>query len=85
MATNSTQNKCEHSNLASRYITVGVDYRPLCTEDPNKDSLLPVNDSAWNSGVSLHSVQYHCVKLTEIPPGSSTPRTRFSLGPTEFG
>ncbi|KAH7024216.1 fungal-specific transcription factor domain protein [Ilyonectria destructans] len=36
--------------ILDRYITVGVDYRPLCTEDPNKDSLLPVNDSAWNSG-----------------------------------
>lgn len=36
-----------------RYVAIGGDYRPLCTDDPGSDTLLPVDDDAWNSGVSL--------------------------------
>ncbi|KAE8392889.1 hypothetical protein BDV23DRAFT_170548 [Aspergillus alliaceus] len=36
--------------ILDRYITVGSDYRPLCTDDPSKDTLLPADDSAWDSG-----------------------------------
>ncbi|KAJ5746930.1 fungal-specific transcription factor domain protein [Penicillium nucicola] len=36
--------------ILDRYIAIGVDHRPLCTEDPTKDTLLPASDSAWDSG-----------------------------------
>ncbi|KAE8356375.1 fungal-specific transcription factor domain protein [Aspergillus coremiiformis] len=36
--------------ILDRYITVGSDHRPLCTEDPSKDTLLPADDGAWDSG-----------------------------------
>lgn len=37
----------------SRYIIVGAGHRPLCTEDPSKDTILPADDGAWDSGVSF--------------------------------
>ncbi|KAL5337364.1 fungal-specific transcription factor domain-containing protein [Aspergillus crustosus] len=36
--------------ILDRYIALGGEYRPLCTEDPERDTLLPANDSAWNNG-----------------------------------
>ncbi|GIC92961.1 fungal specific transcription factor domain-containing protein [Aspergillus udagawae] len=42
--------------ILDRYVTVGADYRPLCTEDPNNDTLLPADDSAWDNGNKAQSV-----------------------------
>ncbi|KAL4779903.1 hypothetical protein BJX76DRAFT_361343 [Aspergillus varians] len=36
--------------ILDRYVALGGDYRPLCTEDPGRDTLLPADDEAWNSG-----------------------------------
>ncbi|KAF4965163.1 hypothetical protein FSARC_7030 [Fusarium sarcochroum] len=50
--------------ILDRYVSIGADYRPLYTEDPSKDTLLPADDSAWDTGemvpperVSLSSQQ----------------------------
>ncbi|CRG89359.1 Valine--tRNA ligase [Talaromyces islandicus] len=36
--------------ILDRYVALGGDYRPLCTDDPERDMLLPADDEAWNSG-----------------------------------
>ncbi|BCR89577.1 fungal specific transcription factor domain-containing protein [Aspergillus chevalieri] len=36
--------------ILDRYVTVGAGHRPLCTEDPSKDTILPADDGAWDSG-----------------------------------
>lgn len=39
--------------LFNRCVAIGGEYRPLCTDDPGSDTLLPVDDDAWNNGVSF--------------------------------
>jgi hypothetical protein len=41
-----------NTTLFLRYVAIGGRYRPLCTDDPGRDTFLPVDDDAWNSGVS---------------------------------
>ncbi|QKX61941.1 uncharacterized protein TRUGW13939_09097 [Talaromyces rugulosus] len=36
--------------ILDRYVAIGGGYRPLCTDDPGRDTFLPVDDDAWNSG-----------------------------------
>ncbi|KAL4911364.1 hypothetical protein BDW74DRAFT_172828 [Aspergillus multicolor] len=36
--------------ILDRYIALGGSYRPLCCEDPGRDTLLPVDEHAWNNG-----------------------------------
>ncbi|EAW06925.1 transcription factor domain protein [Aspergillus clavatus NRRL 1] len=52
--------------ILDRYVALGGDYRPLCTDDPGRDTLLPADDHAWDSGemvpperVSLSSQTVH--------------------------
>lgn len=34
-----------------RYVTAGGDDRPLCTEDPLNDTIIPTDEMAWTGGV----------------------------------
>ncbi|KAH8803327.1 fungal-specific transcription factor domain protein [Xylogone sp. PMI_703] len=36
--------------VLDRYVTIGSDYRSLCTEDPTPDMYIPTNDAAWEQG-----------------------------------
>lgn len=36
-----------------RYVTAGRDLRPLCTEDPKKQTPLPGDSDAWDQGVGI--------------------------------
>ncbi|KAL3479386.1 hypothetical protein BJX99DRAFT_78198 [Aspergillus californicus] len=36
--------------ILDRYIALGGDHRPLCVEDPGRDTLLPADDNSWDSG-----------------------------------
>ncbi|KAL4863013.1 hypothetical protein BDV12DRAFT_189971 [Aspergillus spectabilis] len=36
--------------ILDRYIALGGNNRPLCTDDPERDTLLPANDHSWNNG-----------------------------------
>jgi hypothetical protein len=42
---------------------LGSTSRPLCTEDPAKDTCLPCNDQAWDSGVCFLLVYCYLIKL----------------------
>ena len=51
--------------ILDRHITTGSDCRPLCTEDPTKDTHIPADSALWNGGVGVR-LPLHCV-LVEIP------------------
>jgi hypothetical protein len=39
------------TNQVDRIINVGCPERPLATEDPTMDALLPTEDAEWDQGV----------------------------------
>ncbi|KAJ5651396.1 uncharacterized protein N7484_005119 [Penicillium longicatenatum] len=58
--------------ILDRYIAIGSDHRPLCTEDPNKDTLLPASDDAWDSGEMM------CPERVLLSSNSDTPVSPFA-------
>ncbi|KAJ5923880.1 hypothetical protein N7466_008067 [Penicillium verhagenii] len=58
--------------ILDRYIAIGSDLRPLCTEDPNKDTLIPASDSAWDSGEMM------CPERVLLSSNSDTPVSAFA-------
>ncbi|KAJ5522778.1 hypothetical protein N7513_013351 [Penicillium frequentans] len=58
--------------ILDRYIAIGSDYRPLCTEDPNRDTLLPASDSAWDNGEMM------CPERVLLSSNSDTPVSSFA-------
>ncbi|OJJ35901.1 hypothetical protein ASPWEDRAFT_183896 [Aspergillus wentii DTO 134E9] len=65
-----------------RYVALGSDYRPLCTEDPSKDSLLPANDRAWDAG---EMVPPERVSLASGSNSSVTPFARLAQASNLLG
>lgn len=39
--------------ILDRYVSVGSDLRPLCTEDPKRNAVLPADNEAWDQGVGF--------------------------------
>ncbi|KAJ5758547.1 hypothetical protein N7520_005703 [Penicillium odoratum] len=58
--------------ILDRYIAIGYAHRPLCTEDPNKDTLLPASDSAWDDGEMM------CPERVLLSSNSDTPVSAFA-------
>lgn len=46
-----------------RYVTVGRDLRPLCTEDPKKQTPLPGDSDAWDQGVGI---SFGAINTTDV-------------------
>ena len=68
---------------------IGADYRSLCTEDPDKDTLLPADDNAWDNGVGYPRRTFSMLPMTDslglmilsILAGSGSTRAGLSLKP----